>query len=146
MYAAKQTPQIQQSKVKKMSRESDMNVSKQASSSVTLTCKPFKHKWAKCGPDQGTNISREGANGGELQNQSKASCLTAALTSDPRVEDSGRLNQDEKMQMLEKAGKAKALVLTLVHRDGTTQLDSEQVSRATSVELLNKMKKQRWIL
>ncbi|XP_045921713.1 uncharacterized protein LOC123981106 isoform X5 [Micropterus dolomieu] len=100
-----------------------------ASSSVTLTCKPFKHKWAKCGPDQGTNgpnISREGANGGELQNQSKASCLTAALTSDPRVEDSGRLNQDEKMQMLEKAGKAKALVLTLVHRDGTTQLDSEQ--------------------
>ncbi|KAM6960389.1 DNA polymerase nu [Tautogolabrus adspersus] len=43
-----------------------------------------------------------------------------------RVKDSGRMNSEEKMQMLEEAGKAKALVLTLVYRDGTTQLDPEQ--------------------
>uniref|UniRef100_A0A8C9ZH83 Polymerase (DNA directed) nu n=1 Tax=Sander lucioperca TaxID=283035 RepID=A0A8C9ZH83_SANLU len=49
-----------------------------------------------------------------------------SLTSDPRVKDSGKMNPDEKMQMLEKVGKTKALVLTLVYRDGTTQLDLEQ--------------------
>ncbi|XP_070786310.1 DNA polymerase nu [Enoplosus armatus] len=101
----------------------------QTSSSVTLTCKPLKHKRATCGPDQGTNglkISHEGANGEEPRNQSKACCLSATLTSDPRVKDSGKLSPDEKMQMLEKAGKAKVLVLTLLYRDGTTQLDPEQ--------------------
>ncbi|XP_070711310.1 DNA polymerase nu [Pempheris klunzingeri] len=84
---------------------------------------------AKCGPDLGTNgpkIFHEGANGSELQNQSKAGCLTATLTSDPRVKDCGKMNPVEKVQMLEKAGKAKALVLTLVYQDGTTQLDPEQ--------------------
>ncbi|XP_044039519.1 uncharacterized protein LOC122870015 isoform X1 [Siniperca chuatsi] len=128
-YAPKQTRPIHLSEVKERSLESATNACKQTPSSVTLTCKPLKHKRAKCGPDQGTNmpkISHEGANGVELQKQSKAGCLTATLTSDPRVEDYGKLNQDEKMQMLEKAGKAKALVLTLVSRDGTTQLDPEQ--------------------
>lgn len=75
-------------------------------------------------------MSHEGANGGEPQNQSKAVCLTATLTSDPRVKDSGKLDPDEKMKILEKAGKAMVLVLTLVYQDGTTQLDPEQVSRA----------------
>nr|XP_020495986.1 DNA polymerase nu [Labrus bergylta] len=63
---------------------------------------------------------------GTDENQSKAGCLTTSLTSDPRVKDSGRMNSEEKRQMLEEAGKAKALVLTLVYRDGTTQLDPEQ--------------------
>ncbi|XP_041821653.1 DNA polymerase nu [Chelmon rostratus] len=71
-------------------------------------------------------MSHEGANGGEPQNQSKAVCLTATLTSDPRVKDSGKLDPDEKMKILEKAGKAMVLVLTLVYQDGTTQLDPEQ--------------------
>ncbi|XP_028419465.1 DNA polymerase nu [Perca flavescens] len=93
----------------------------------SVTCKRLKR--AKCGPDQGINgpkLSHEEANCNEPQNQSKAGCLTAALTSDPRVKDSGKMKLDEKMQMLEKVGKTKALVLTLVYRDGTTQLDLEQ--------------------
>lgn len=123
-YSPKKTRQIRQSKVDERCRRA----SRQAPSSVT--CKALKHKWAKCGPDKGTKgpkTSREEAY--EPQNQSKAGCLTATLTSDPRVKDSGKMNPDEKVQMLERAGKAKALVLTLVYRDGTTQLDPEQVSR-----------------
>lgn len=49
--------------------------------------------------------------------------------SDPRVKDSGKLSPEEKIHMLEKAERVKALVLTMVYRDGTTQLDPEQVSR-----------------
>lgn len=126
--ATKKPLQICQRKVEEKCCESTL-ASKWTPSSVT--CKPLKHKRAKLGPEHGTNgpkISHEGANGGgELKNQSKAGCLTAALTSDPRVTDCGKLNPEEKMLMLEKAGHAKALVLTLVYRDGTTQLDSEQV-------------------
>ena len=68
--------------------------------------------------------------------QSKAEYLTETLTSEPRVKDSGKLNTDEKMQILEKAGQAKSLVLTMVYRDGTTQLDPEQVSRAGGQEVI----------
>ncbi|XP_073330734.1 DNA polymerase nu [Pagrus major] len=139
------TPCIQQHhdsrKVEEKCCES-MHASKWTPSSVT--CKPLKHKRAKLGPDQGTNgpkISHEGANGGgELQNQSKAGCLTAALTSDPRVRDCGKLNPEEKMVMLKKAGEAKALVLTLVYRDGTTQLDADQKLTPAVCGLLMLMK------
>uniref|UniRef100_A0A8P4KTA6 Polymerase (DNA directed) nu n=1 Tax=Dicentrarchus labrax TaxID=13489 RepID=A0A8P4KTA6_DICLA len=116
-FAPEQTRQICQSKVQERSRKS------------SVTCKPVKHKQAKCVPDRGTNgpkVLNEGPNGGEPQNQSKAGCLTAVLTSDIRVKDSEKMNPDEKMRMLEKARQAKALVLTLVYRDGTTQLDPEQ--------------------
>lgn len=127
----KRTRQIQQNKVEERCCESATKPPKQTPTFVS--CKSLKNKQPQCGPNQGTSgpkISHEGANGGEPQNQSKAGCLTATLTADPRVKDSGKMNPDEKMQMLEKAGKAKALVLTLVYRDGTTQLDPEQVSRA----------------
>ncbi|KAE8279210.1 DNA polymerase nu [Larimichthys crocea] len=118
--ASKQTPQIRQSK-------SEERSSKHGSCSVVG--KPFKHKRAKCEAAQGTSgleISHAAADGSEPQNQPKASCLSATLTSDARIKDSGKLNPGEKMEMLEKAGKAKALVLTLVYQDGTTQLDPEQ--------------------
>lgn len=91
-----------------------------------MTSEPSKQKQAKRGPGCGTD-------GSKTENdkaRSKAAYLTESLTSDPRVKDSGKLNADEKAQMLEKAGQAKALVLTMVHQDGTTQLDPEQVSRA----------------
>eukprot|EP00064_Thunnus_orientalis_P018935 superscaffoldBa00004533_g19044 len=129
-YAQKQTQQ-RQSEVEERGHEFTRNASRQIPSSVTF--KPPKHKRAKYGPHQATNepkTSHEGANTGEPQNRPKASCLTATLTSDPRVKDSGKLSPDEKMRMLEKAEQAKALVLTMVYRDGTTQLDPEQVSRA----------------
>ncbi|XP_060887992.1 DNA polymerase nu [Labrus mixtus] len=110
-------------------KQSQQKAEKKCCESDSATCKPPKSKRAKREPDQGkdmTKVSHAQANGIELQNQSKAGCLTTSLTSDPRVKDSGRMNSEEKMQMLEEAGKAKALVLTLVYRDGTTQLDPEQ--------------------
>ncbi|XP_032399977.1 DNA polymerase nu isoform X2 [Etheostoma spectabile] len=115
-YGPKQVRQIPKSARK---------TSKQTPSSVTS--KPLKR--AKSGPDEkihGPKLSHNEANGNEPQNQPKAGCLTATLTSDPRVKDSCKMKPDEKMQMLEEVGKTKALVLTLVYRDGTTQLDLEQ--------------------
>lgn len=100
--------------------------------------KPQKQKRAKVGPDQATNRpkkSREGANSGEPQTQTKIANLTTALTSDPKVKDSGRLNKEERVQVLEEAGQAKVLVLTMVYQDGTTQLDPEQVSRSGGQEV-----------
>ncbi|XP_029939890.1 DNA polymerase nu [Salarias fasciatus] len=49
-----------------------------------------------------------------------------ALTCDPRVKDSGKMTSDEKRQLLEKAGRFQALLLTMVYQDGTTQLHAEQ--------------------
>ncbi|XP_022619832.1 DNA polymerase nu [Seriola dumerili] len=105
--------------------ESTRTVSKQTPHSVT--CKTPKHKQAKSGPDHDTDGSKtfhELAKTGKPQ--STAGYLTETLTSDSRVKDSGKLNADEKMKMLEKAGQAKTLVLTMVYQDGTTQLDPEQ--------------------
>jgi len=66
----------------------------------------------------------------EPQSQFQTGWLPASLIFDARVKDSGKLNPEERTQMLERAGEAKVLVLTMVYRDGTTQLDPEQVSRA----------------
>ncbi|XP_068443598.1 uncharacterized protein [Clinocottus analis] len=126
-YAPKQTRQIRKRKVEERYRESTRNASQQTPSSVTG--QPLKHKRAKCGPDQeinGPKIFHEEADANAPQNYSKAGCLTATLASDPRVKDSWKMNPDEKMQTLERAGKTEVLVLTLVYRDGTTQLDPEQ--------------------
>ncbi|XP_071315801.1 uncharacterized protein [Trachinotus anak] len=123
-YVLKQTQQ-RCSKMEERCHDSTRNVSKRTPASVT--CNPTKHNRAKCGPDHDTDESKtshEWAKPGEPQ--SKAEYLTETLTSDPRVKDSGKLNAEEKVQMLEKAGRAKTLVLTLVYQDGTTQLDPEQ--------------------
>ncbi|XP_056156190.1 DNA polymerase nu, partial [Lampris incognitus] len=82
----------------------------------------------KCCPDKTSNepkTAQEGANSGVSQNQFKGSRLTTALTSDPRVKDAGKLNADERVWVLEEAKQAKALVLVMVYKDGTTQLDPE---------------------
>ncbi|XP_034757074.1 DNA polymerase nu isoform X2 [Etheostoma cragini] len=124
-HGPKQVRQIQQSMLEGRCPKSARNTSKKTQSSAT--CKPLNR--TKCGPDEGIHgakLSHDEANGNESQNQSKAGCLTATLTSDPRVKDSCKMNPDEKMQMLEELEKTKALVLTLVYRDGTTQLDLEQ--------------------
>ncbi|XP_047433521.1 DNA polymerase nu [Mugil cephalus] len=107
--APKQTQQIRQNKVEQ--------------------CTELSRAASKCSSDPSTKrykSSNEGVKTSDPQTQSKATCLTAALTSDPRVKDSGKLQPDEKSQMIEKAGQAEALVLTMVYRDGTTQLDPEQ--------------------
>lgn len=56
-----------------------------------------------------------------------------ALTSDPRVCDVGRLSEREREDLLKEAGMARALVLTLVLQDGSTQLDTEQVCMCVCV-------------
>uniref|UniRef100_A0A674PDL6 DNA-directed DNA polymerase n=1 Tax=Takifugu rubripes TaxID=31033 RepID=A0A674PDL6_TAKRU len=61
--------------------------------------------------------------------QLKAHFLPTTLMFDPRVKDFEKLNTEEKMEIFEMARKASVLVLTLVYRDGSTQLDPEQVKR-----------------
>uniref|UniRef100_A0A3B5AE77 DNA polymerase nu n=1 Tax=Stegastes partitus TaxID=144197 RepID=A0A3B5AE77_9TELE len=123
-YALKQTQQIRQMKAEEHCNESAEKTSKQ-----TAFCKPCKRQWAKCGTDPAKNGPKSfhgGANTSEALTQSQDGCLTASLTSEPRVKDFGQLNPDEKMKMLETTRQAKVLVLTMVYRDGTTQLDPEQ--------------------
>ncbi|KAM9406208.1 DNA polymerase nu [Salvelinus alpinus] len=96
------------------------------------TPKPPKLKRAKPGPNQGQltpETEPEGESGaGDLQAQSNQSktCLTTAMISDPRVRDAGKLSPEERGRVLEEAGQASALVLTMVYQDGTTQMDPEQ--------------------
>lgn len=85
--------------------------------------------------DQAMKLTKtllEDIDGGKTPNKSKASNSTAFLTSDPRVKDCGLLNKEEQNEMLEKAKGAKAVMLTLVSRDGTSLLDQEQVSYSCS--------------
>ncbi|XP_055792997.1 DNA polymerase nu [Salvelinus fontinalis] len=94
--------------------------------------KPPKLKRAKPGPNQGQltpETEPEGGSGaGDPQAQSNQSktCLTTAMISDPRVRDAGKLSPEERGRVLEEAGQASALVLTMVYQDGTTQMDPEQ--------------------
>lgn len=62
--------------------------------------------------------------------QLTANFLPTTLMFDPRVKDFGKLNPEDKMKISKMTKKARVLVLTLVYRDGTTQLDPEQVSSA----------------
>ncbi|XP_069575105.1 DNA polymerase nu [Brachyistius frenatus] len=117
---ARQTQQISQSKLEEHRDESSGSTSKR-----TLFSELSRHKWAKCVIDPATGF-HEGVQPSESQIQSKAGSLTAALATDTRIKDAGKLNPKEKKQMLERAVRAEVLVLTMVYRDGTTQLDPEQ--------------------
>ncbi|KAF7664462.1 hypothetical protein LDENG_00175690 [Lucifuga dentata] len=81
-------------------------------------------KQVKRGPDQAMIGPKQLSS--EPQNQTKTASLTTALTSDPRVKDCGKLNAEERVRVLEEAGQAEVLVLTMVYQDGSTQLDPEQ--------------------
>lgn len=93
----------------------------------SMTCQLLKRKQKKCGSYQRVSGPKR-PHHGEPYCHSKANYYPTTLTSDPRVKDCGKLNSDEKMEILESSRRAKALVLTLVYQDGTTQLDPEQVS------------------
>lgn len=114
----------------KLSQQLKRMKAEESNKSTPATRQPPKCKRAKCDQDPGKNGLKEthkGASEGKLQHQANTGSLTASLTSDPRVKDSGRMNSEERMQVLAEAEKAKVLVLTLVYRDGNTQLDPEQV-------------------
>ncbi|XP_017288658.2 DNA polymerase nu [Kryptolebias marmoratus] len=122
--ALKLTQQIREFKAKEPSTETAKKASKQTS----LT-KPCKDTWARCWTDSSTDGPKcfhDGTNASDPQNQPKTGSHPATLTSDSRVKDSGQLSPEEKLQVLEDAGQAKVVLLTMVFRDGTTQLDPEQ--------------------
>ncbi|XP_076829841.1 DNA polymerase nu isoform X2 [Brachyhypopomus gauderio] len=72
---------------------------------------------------------------------SATSKLTLALTSDPRICDVSRLSREEGTCMLEEAGRAGALVATMVYLDGTTQMDPVQKSTPAVCGFLVLLKK-----
>ncbi|KAM4611595.1 DNA polymerase nu [Polymixia lowei] len=111
---------------------------------ASTASKPSRQKRAKCGPDEAPKRPKaacEGADRGEPQSQSRSACLIAAVTSDPTVKDAGKLTPEERLRALEEAGRARALVLTMVYQDGTTQLDPEQKLTPPVCGLLILMKK-----
>nr|XP_057922479.1 DNA polymerase nu isoform X2 [Doryrhamphus excisus] len=61
-------------------------------------------------------------------NNSKPGWLATILTSEPKVKDAETLKLDEKRQMFEMVRQARALLLTMVYRDGSTQLHSGPVT------------------
>lgn len=120
-----QTQQSWEFKLKKTCTEMSKNSSEQ-----NLHSKPRNDTWAKFRPDfstDGANSFHDGINCSEPQNQSKTGSHPTSLTSDSRVKDSAQLTPEEKLEILEEAEGAKVVLLTLVFRDGTTQLDPEQV-------------------
>ncbi|XP_031612704.1 DNA polymerase nu isoform X1 [Oreochromis aureus] len=122
--ASNQTQQNGQNKMEKLSSE----LPGKASIHPPLS-KPRKPKQAASDTDSTTSGPKgfqKLVNTSEPPTQSKAGCLAASLTCDSRVKYSGKLKPDEKVQMLEIAGHAKVLVLTMVYQDGSTQLDAEQ--------------------
>ncbi|MEQ2279684.1 hypothetical protein AMECASPLE_011851, partial [Ameca splendens] len=95
--------------------------------------KPFaklcKHRLAKLRVDSAMDGPKgfyEVVATSELQTQSKTGLPPAALASDGRVKDSGKLNSEERVQMLEEVWQAEVVVVTMMFRDGTTQFDAEQ--------------------
>ncbi|XP_035473384.2 DNA polymerase nu isoform X3 [Scophthalmus maximus] len=117
-----QQPQQRVSKMEEREHESTRNVPNQTPDSRL----PQKKRAIRGidGDANGSKTSHEWAD--SRGPRSKAGHLTETLTSDPRVQAYGKLNTEEKIWMLEKARRAKALVLTMVYQDGTTQLDPEQ--------------------
>ncbi|KAK5604740.1 hypothetical protein CRENBAI_011450 [Crenichthys baileyi] len=123
-HVLKQTQPISQKKVEKSSNEMARIAPKQ---------KPFaklcKHRLAKlriASAMDGPKGFYEVVATSELQTQSKTALQPAALASDARVKDSGKLNPEERVQMLEEVWQAEVVVLTMMFRDVTTQLDAEQ--------------------
>lgn len=114
-------------------RKLTTDASEEISSSVT--CQSPNNIESRIVSDKGIKcpITLHGdPDGSKTHNKSKPCNHTTSLTSDCRVKDCGMLSPEEQKEILEKAKETKALVLTLVYRDGTTQLDPEQVSRAGS--------------
>uniref|UniRef100_A0A3Q2PBQ3 DNA-directed DNA polymerase family A palm domain-containing protein n=1 Tax=Fundulus heteroclitus TaxID=8078 RepID=A0A3Q2PBQ3_FUNHE len=123
-YVLKQTQPTSQSTGGKSSNEMARIAPKQKA-----LAKLCKHKLAKLMIDpsiDGPKGSHDVVTTSELQTQPRTGPKPAALTSDARIKDSGRLSPEERVQMLEEAGQAEVVVLTMTFQDGTTQLDPEQ--------------------
>ncbi|XP_061816996.1 DNA polymerase nu isoform X3 [Nerophis lumbriciformis] len=71
-----------------------------------------------------TGLQRRRINDGAPNSCSKPGWLAAILTSDCKVKDAEALNLDAKRHMFEVVRQAQAVLLTMVYRDGNTQLHS----------------------
>ncbi|XP_061769611.1 DNA polymerase nu [Nerophis ophidion] len=71
-----------------------------------------------------TGLRRRLINNGARNSCSKPGWLAAILTSDSKVKDAEALNLNAKRQMFEVVRQAQAVLLTMVYRDGSTQLHS----------------------
>ncbi|XP_016532666.1 DNA polymerase nu isoform X1 [Poecilia formosa] len=123
-HVLEQTGPISQSKLEKSSNEMGTIGPKQK-----LFAKLCKHRLAKLRIDPaivGLKGFHDVVTTSELQAHSKAGLQPTSLTSDGRIKDSGRLNPEERVEMLQQAGQAEAVVLTMMFQDGATQLDHEQ--------------------
>lgn len=74
-------------------------------------------------------VDSAGASTSASTSTSKINLPGGILTRDLKAKSTEAMNQEEKKQMLESVEQARALLLTLMYQDGTTQLQSEQVSR-----------------
>lgn len=94
----------------------------------SMTCRSYMP--SNFGPEdtKESQTYHKGTTTDKIQARFAAGCLATTLISDPRIKDSGKLNSDERMQLLEEVLEAKTVVLTMMYQDGTTQLDLEQVS------------------
>ncbi|XP_075307979.1 DNA polymerase nu [Odontesthes bonariensis] len=112
-----------------LAQESPPKISRCEAGAVFEVHAESQTKRAKCRTDPVTD-GPEGFNevvkSNEPQGQLQTGWLPAALICDARVKDCGKLNPEERTRMLQEARGAKVLVLTMVYRDGTTQLDPEQ--------------------
>lgn len=121
----KQAQPISQKKVEKFSNEMARIAYEQEP--VAKLCKRRLAKLRLDPAIDGPQGFHEVATTQEIKTQSKIGLQPTALTSDVRIKDSGRLNPEEREQMLKEAEQAEAVVLTMIYQDGTTQLDHEQV-------------------
>ncbi|XP_043953672.1 DNA polymerase nu-like isoform X2 [Gambusia affinis] len=123
-HVLEQTQPISQSKLEKSSNEMGTIAPKQK-----LFAKLCKHRLAKLRIDpaiDGLKGFHDVVTTSELQTHSKAGSRPTSLTFDGRIKDSGRLDSEERVQMLKQAGQAEVVVLTMMFQDGATQLDREQ--------------------
>lgn len=95
---------------------------------TSKTCPPLKDM--KQQPKVGVTELKEK----ERDESSEKTRPVLALASDPRVCHPDNLSDEERAALLNEALKARALVVTMLYQDGTTQLDAEQVNQESSIK------------
>uniref|UniRef100_W5KC02 DNA-directed DNA polymerase n=1 Tax=Astyanax mexicanus TaxID=7994 RepID=W5KC02_ASTMX len=108
---------------------------------VDSRCDISKPSREKCSASEMNSHQRASEGDKKGDGTPASSKLTLALTCDSRVCDASRLSPEEKMGVLEEAGRARALVVTMVYQDGTTQLEPEQKATPAVCGLLVLLKK-----
>ncbi|KAM9500848.1 DNA polymerase nu [Clarias gariepinus] len=113
---------------------------KPTESKVEIYSDILKAAWQRCSAlegDEKIHLKRDR----DVDKASDTTKQALALTSHPLVCDASCLSQEERICLLEEAARARALVVTMVYQDGTTQLDPEQKCPPAVCGVLVMMKK-----